>query len=278
MTRPATTPPAGTIDRLETALAAARDAGRVVMASFGARLAVDVKADGSPVTDADRAAEDALRAAIRARHGDDGVLGEEFGEDGGTSGWRWILDPIDGTAAFVAGVPLFAVLVAAEFEGEPVAGVLHFPALGDTVWASAGGGAWRNGVRATISDTASLAHARVLTTELARRPYASLDDGRASTARRLRDGWTRLAERAALARTWGDAYGYALVATGRADAMIDPALSIWDAAPLRVVIEEAGGVFTDAHGNATHAGGSAIATNRALHAAVLRSINEEGNT
>ena len=261
--------------RLDTALEAAQAAGRIVMRSFRSRIAIDVKADGSPVTEADRASERSLRSAIAARHPDDGVLGEELGEVAGGNEWRWILDPIDGTAAFLAGVPMFGVLVAVERAGVPVVGVLHFPALGETVWASAGGGAWHDGERASVSDVATIEEARVLTTDLAERPYAAIGGPRAATAMRLRGAWQRLATRAALARTWGDAYGYALVATGRADVMIDPALSIWDAAPLRVVLEEAGGLFTDADGNPTHTGGSGIATNRALRPLVDDILNTE---
>ena len=268
MSRLLATAPPGLLDRLATALDATGEAGAQVHAAFGTRLHVETKRDGSPVTDADRAAERALRTSIRARHPDDAVLGEELGELPGMNGWRWIIDPIDGTAAFIAGVPLFGMLLAAEYEDSVVLGVLHFPALGETVWATAGGGAWRNGQRVGVSSVSTLAEARVLTSELARAPYAVLREPAAAGARRMRDAWLRMAERAALARTWGDAYGYALVATGRAEVMLDPACSIWDAAPLIVVIEEAGGVFTDASGKRTHRGGSALATNRALRTTI----------
>lgn len=267
---------AATADRLALALDAAREAGRIALRWFRAGIAVETKSDGSPVTEADRAVERALRDSIRARFPDDGILGEELGEDGAGDGdWRWILDPIDGTAAFVAGVPLFAVLIAVEHGGEPVVGVLHFPALGETVWASRGGGAWLNGTRARVSPVDSIGAARVLTSELAARAYAAIVPERRAAAERLRSAWQRLASQAALARTWGDAYGYALVATGRAEIMLDPALSLWDAAPVRIVIEEAGGVFTDADGRPDHASGSAVATNRALRPLVARVLNGE---
>lgn len=259
--------------RLATALAASRDAGELIMNAFGRHLEIDIKADGSSVTAVDRAAERVLRESIRSRHQHDAILGEELGEESGMNEWRWILDPIDGTTAFIAGVPLFGVLVAAELNSRPVLGVLHFPALGETVWASSGAGAWFNGTRASVSSIATLAEARVLTTELADRPYDALSPERTLVANRLREGWLRLAAGAALARTWGDAYGYALVATGRAEVMLDPSLSIWDAAPLLVVIEEAGGVFTDAADRAVHTGGTAIASNRALRPVVDRALN-----
>lgn len=269
-------PPAAELaPRLETALAAARAAGEEALRGFRAGLEVQRKRDGSPVTESDRAVERALRDAIRSRHADDGILGEELGEEPGRSGWRWIVDPIDGTTAFAAGVPLFGVLIAVERRGKPVIGVLHFPAIRETVWASAGGGAWFDGAPARVSAVDRIEEARVLTTDLAARPYASLDAEARALAARVAGGWERLRPRAALARTWGDAWGYALVATGRADVMMDPALAIWDAAPLLVVVEEAGGVFTDGRGRRTHAGGSAIATNSALRPAVARLLNED---
>ena len=269
--------PASAVDpdiraRLTTALDAVRAAGDEAMRGFGAGLAIETKADGSPVTAADRAAEQALRETIRAVHPDDGILGEELGEISGSGEWRWIVDPIDGTAAFVAGVPLFGVLAAVERRGEPVVGVLHFPALGQTVWASAGAGAWSDGARVRVSTTTCIEDARVLTSELAASGYERLPGNGGVDARDARHAWQRLARRARLARTWGDAYGYALVATGRADVMIDPACALWDAAPLIVVIEEAGGVFTDVRGRRTHAGGSAVATNRTLRAEVDRAL------
>lgn len=271
----ATPPETDLAQRLETALSAASAGGAEAMRGFRVGLAVERKSDGSPVTVADRAAERALRDAIRARHPDDGILGEELDEEPGGGDWRWIVDPIDGTAAFVAGVPLFAVLIAVEYRGDPVVGVLHFPALGETVWASRGGGTWFNGERARVSTVDRVEDARVLTTELAARPYASLDDEARAVAARVGRAWDRLRSRASLARTWGDAWGYALVATGRADVMLDPACAIWDAAALLVVVEEAGGIFTDALGRRTHAGGSAIATNSALRADVARIMNED---
>ena len=275
-------PPVSGVDpgidaRLTTALDAVRTAGAEAMRGFGAGLAVERKADGSPVTAADRATERALRETILARHPDDGILGEELGETAGSDEWRWIVDPIDGTASFIAGVPLFGVLAAVERRGEPVVGVLHFPALGETVWASAGGGAWADGSAARVSATARIEDARVLTSELATGGYDRLRGEAAACARQARRAWLELSARAMLARTWGDAYGYALVATGRADVMIDPACALWDAAPLIVVIEEAGGVFTDVRGRRSHARGSALATNRPLRVEVERIVGAAGD-
>lgn len=244
-------------DLLEFAVDIAWRAGRLTLAHFQTGVAVETKSDASPVTLADREAERALRSAIEARFPEDGILGEEFGELRAGARRRWILDPIDGTRSFVYGVPLYGMLVALEDAGEPVLGVAHFPALGETVFAARGEGCWWNGRRAAVSSTARLQDALVMTS-----------DGKAFADPARNDAWDRLRAAARAVRTWGDAYGYALVATGRADVMLDPVLSPWDAAPLVPIIEEAGGVFTDLDGRRTHLGGHGVATNAALASAV----------
>jgi len=238
---------------LDFAVEVAWRAGRVALAHYQTGVAVEAKPDLSPVTVADREAERLARELIESRFPDDGILGEEFGETRPGARRRWILDPIDGTRSFTHGVPFFGVLLALEVEGDPVVGVIHFPALGETVWAARGEGCWWDGRRARVSDTARLEDALVLTTDV-----EHIDrHGR-------REGWDRLRARAGLTRTWGDCYGYALVATGRAEAMLDPIVSPWDSAALRPIIEEAGGVFTDWDGRATHTSPHVVATNRAL--------------
>jgi histidinol phosphatase-like enzyme (inositol monophosphatase family) len=247
---------------LEFAVDLARRAGQVTLEHFHRGVAVEAKADGSPVTEADRAAEVLMRERIEARFPDHAILGEEFGSAREGAARRWILDPIDGTKSFARGVPLYGVLVALEERGEAVLGVLHFPALGgETVWAARGEGCWWNGRRCAVSSLADPGAALVLTTEA--RPFADAGRGEA---------WDRLRRSARLARTWGDCYGHALVATGRAEAMVDPAASPWDAAALRPCVEEAGGVFTDWSGNATHLGGAAVSTNAALAEATRRAL------
>jgi histidinol phosphatase-like enzyme (inositol monophosphatase family) len=209
------------------------------------------------VTVADREAETAARAWLAARFPDDGVLGEELGELAGTSGRRWIIDPIDGTKTFVRGVPLWGSLVAL-VEGERVlAGAACFPAVGETIAAAPGEGCWWNGQRARVSDCATLAGATVLIT-----------DERTFRSASKREAWRTLTGEASIARTWGDCYGYLLVATGRAEAMVDPIVNPWDAACFQPIIEEAGGVFTDLNGATTAFAGSAIATNQTLAATV----------
>jgi histidinol-phosphatase len=241
---------------LEFAVDLARGAGRITLEHYQSDLEVERKTDGSPVTVADRAAEAWMRDRIEQRFPEHGVLGEEFGAKRGRGARRWVLDPIDGTKSFAAGVPLYGVLVALEEGDDTVLGVLHFPALaGETVAAARGEGCWWGDRRCAVSSVSDAAAARVLTTDAA--PWA---DG----AREA--GWDRLRRGARLARTWGDCYGHALVATGRAEAMVDPRASAWDVAAVRPCVEEAGGTFSDWSGNATHLGGAAVSTNAALAA------------
>ena len=238
---------------LEAAESLARLTGGVALHHYRSALRVERKADGSPVTVADRAAEQAAREWVRRTFPDDGVLGEEFGEERAGARRRWIIDPIDGTKSFVRGVPLWGSLVAL-CEGDSVlAGAAFFPAVDELVVAAPGAGCWWNGTACSVSDVTELAAATALTT-----------DERFSEKRDWRPGWERLTARVDVSRSWGDCFGYLLVATGRAEIMCDPVLSPWDAAALQPIITEAGGDFTDWAGQATAFGGSAIATNRAL--------------
>ncbi len=238
---------------LDSVQEVARLAGDVALRHYRAALTVETKADGSPVTIADREAEEAARAWLASRFPDDGIQGEEFGESVGASGRRWIIDPIDGTKSFVRGVPLWGTLVAVAEGDEVLAGAAYFPALGEMLSAAPGEGCWWNGQRARVSETSTLAGATVLVT-----------DDRAFRSSALRDGWRTLSGEAAVARTWGDCYGYLLVATGRAEVMVDPVVNPWDIACFLPIIEEAGGVLTDLAGTRTAFGGTAIATNEAL--------------
>lgn len=253
---------AGSLDtslRLEAVEEVARVAGDLALTHFGRSIVVEQKLDGSPVTEADRSAELAAREWLSVRFPDDGVLGEESGEQGESSGIRWILDPIDGTKTFLSGVPLWGTLVAL-CEGESVlAGCAYFPALEELVVAAPGAGCWWNGKRASVSTIEKLSDATVLTT-----------DERFHGLVARREGWRAVADVARVSRTWGDCYGYLLVATGRAEAMMDGVTSAWDSAPLLPILEEAGGVLTDWNGIRTGFGGSAVATN----AAVAREVRQ----
>jgi histidinol-phosphatase len=240
----------------------AQGAGAITLEHFGGVLAPELKADGSPVTAADRAAEIHLRTRIEDRYPSHGIVGEEFGETNVGATVRWIIDPIDGTRSFIRGVPLFGVLIAVEVAGAPAVGVAHFPGLGETVAAAVGEGCYWNGGRARVSAVSDLSGSAVLATD----PAVLLDGSMAP-------GWDHLVRRAALARTWGDCYGHALVATGRAEVMVDPILAVWDAAPFVPILSEAGGRFTDVTGVAGCRGGSGISTNGILHEEVLRILN-----
>lgn len=244
---------------------AARRAGEVTLEHF-TRAAVRFKGDGSEVTDADLAAEASLRASIIDRFPEDGILGEEDDDRPSRSGRRWVLDPIDGTRSFSAGVPLYAVLVCLEDAGRPILGCCHLPALGETLVAATGAGAWLNGARARVSACDDLSAARVLTSG-----YEYWRD-RSTPADRA--GWERLVGATRFTRTWGDGYGYFLVATGRMDLMADPiAGAEWDIAPVNVLLTEAGGRYTRFDGAPVAPWTTALASNGRLHdaaAALLR--------
>jgi histidinol phosphatase-like enzyme (inositol monophosphatase family) len=243
---------------LDEAVALAREAGRITLEWFrSVDLAVDDKSDGTPVTAADRAAERFVRERLTETHPDDAIVGEEEPDAAGTSGRRWIVDPIDGTKAFTHGVPLYSTLLAYEDEHGPAIGVIDLPALGETVYAGRGLGCFCNGTPARVNDRDRVRGSYLMTSGF--------------------DGWTDDAFAAVRAsgmfmRTWGDGYGYALVATGRAEAMVDQLAAVWDIAPMPVIIGEAGGTFTDFAGDERVDGGSGLATNGRLHRGVLELV------
>jgi histidinol-phosphatase len=270
---PSADPDPQTQARLELAVSAARAAGAATLQWFRqSALDVERKGDGSPVTAADRAAESLLREQISAKFPDDAILGEEFGEKPGTSAYRWVLDPIDGTKSFISGVPLYTTLVAVLKDNQPLVGVIYSPATREIVYAAAGGQSWyENGdgraIEARVSNTERLAEATFVTTELTTFDQVGDKGSRAV--------YNQLEKACRLSRTWGDAYGYLLVATGRADVMIDPVVNLWDAAALQPVIEGAGGHYSDWQGRPSVHTGNAVATNPQLAGLVL-SITREG--
>jgi histidinol-phosphatase len=238
---------------LEFALDAVWQAGRITLGYFQSKLTVERKADNSPLTIADREAEKKLRQLIAQYWPEHGVIGEEFGQSTSASRYTWIIDPIDGTKSFVSGVPIYATLLALTDGDQALLGVIHLPALGETVYATRGGGCYSNGRRVHVSTVERLQDAVLLASDL--NTFAQFGKEAA---------WQRLIESTYVQRTWGDAYGYSLIATGRAEVMVDPVMCIWDAAPLQVILEEAGGTFTDWEGRPTIHGSEAIATNGAL--------------
>jgi histidinol phosphatase-like enzyme (inositol monophosphatase family) len=245
---------------MEAAAEVARVAGDIANGYYGHDPETRTKSDGSPVSIADINAERTAREWIERRFPNDGIVGEELPSVRADASRRWLLDPIDGTYTFLQSVPLWGTLVAVVEGDDVIAGAAYFPALDELAVAALGEGCWWNGSRAAVSTVADVDQARLLT----------------SDARFLRDAarrerWVQLQNSVRTMRTWGDCYGYLLVATGRADIMVDDVMSEWDCAALVPIITEAGGVFTDWRGRETAFGGDAIATNANL-AATVREI------
>ena len=240
---------------LEFAVESAYEAGRLTLGYFGTEAArTEFKADDTPVTVADREAERLIRARIEDRYPGHAVLGEEFGQTGGPgSEHLWILDPIDGTKSFVRGVPLYGVLIGLQIAGACEVGAAYFPALDEMVCAATGEGCYLNGRRTHVS-TESLDQGTACFTEVA----SFREHGRDAA-------WERVVAAAGSARGWSDAYGHALVATGRAELMLDPVVNSWDCGPFPPILREAGGYFGDWSGNETiHANEAMSATTTTL--------------
>ena len=240
--------------RLEVALEASWRAGRITLEYYQAGPTVHTKMDGSPVTQADLRAEQEIRRMLAEYFPQDAMVGEEGEKDLSRPGGTWYIDPIDGTRSFICGVPFYGVLLAFEAQGEVLLGVVNFPALSEVVWAARGEGCYWNGRRARVSTTAHLQEATLLITdfhEMEKLGYGA--------------PWRQLCASTKLQRTWGDVYGHVLVATGRAEIMIDPRMNVWDCGPLLPILAEAGGRFTDWSGAATIHGENAFSTNGLLH-------------
>lgn len=240
-------------------------AGRLTLGYYQTGLQVDFKADETPVTVADRKAEELIRSRIERRFPKHAIVGEEFGlkETQGNT-YRWLVDPIDGTKSFMRGVPLYAVLIGLEIDGVVRAGAAYFPALDEMIAAASGHGCWWNGKPAHVSRTQHLDQAVVTCTS----SYGFKKYGR------LRE-WERIQEACYFQAGWGDAYGYLLVATGRADLMLDPAMHVWDCGPFPPILQEAGGFFGDWCGKPTIYSNEAMATNQDLLPQVLSLINSD---
>ncbi|MET0728651.1 MAG: inositol monophosphatase family protein [Acidimicrobiales bacterium] len=244
---------------LDTAVSLARRAGERTLRWFRAPdLEVHAKGDGTPVTAADRDAERFLREHLAAAFPGDGVLGEEEAPTPSTTGRRWIIDPIDGTKAFTCGVPLYSNLLALEDEHGIAVGVINLPALGETVWAGRGRGCWSERGPAKVSDETNLDGAYVMSSSFGHWPAGSV---------------AALESTGAILRTWGDGYGYALVATGRVAAMVDPVVEPYDIGPLPVIFSEAGGRFTDLAGAESIETGSGVGSNGHVHDQLLEILN-----
>ncbi|AEF36848.1 monophosphatase [Mycolicibacter sinensis] len=254
-------------DDLTLALTLADRADAITLARFGALdLRVDTKPDLTPVTDADQAAETALREVLAAERPDDEILGEEFGGSASFAGRQWIIDPIDGTKNFVRGVPIWATLIALLTDGVPVLGVVSAPALHRRWWATSGQGAFGS---VAGGPQRRLSVSSVTDVDSASLTFAGLN---LWAARGLREQFLGLTESVWRARSYGDFWAYCLVAEGAVDVAVEPAVSVWDLAAVDILVREAGGVFTDLSGNPGPHGNCAVAANPALHAQVLAAL------
>lgn len=244
--------------RHEVMVSAARSAGQTALGHFDRSVAVEWKADESPVTVADRQAEQLLRETLTAKFPGDGFLGEEFGDTPGSSGYRWIIDPIDGTRCFVRNIPHWATLVGLEYRGEMIAGVSYAPAEGNLFRALRGEGAYKNDRRVRVSDVGLLDQALAC--------YSGYKYFQAAGREQAFLNVMRGVDRA---RGFGDYYGFVLVAQGSCDLMVDYGVHIWDIAGLKVIVEEAGGRFTDWDGGDDLNRPDCLASNGKVHAAAL---------
>ncbi len=241
-------------------------AGRITLGYFNAGVRPDYKADDTPVTAADRAAEIFIRAELEKKFPTHAILGEEYGETGPQGGsMRWIVDPIDGTKSFMRGIPMYAVLIGLEIDGVVKVGAAYYPGTDEMLCAAEGEGAWWNGRRAHVSDVSSLEKAWVCFTNI-----------RNMSKYGRKSAWERIHSRAYAARGWSDAYGYLAVATGRAEVMLDPIMAIWDCGPFPVILKEAGGFFGSWDGRPGHLFNEALACNSIILPEVLGLLQEEG--
>jgi histidinol-phosphatase len=249
-------------DCLEFAVQTAHDAGRLTLGYFQTGLAAEMKADDTPVTIADRRAEELIRSRIERRFPGHRIVGEEFGTTGGeASAPCWWIDPIDGTKAFVRGVPLYGVLLGLEIEARIVAGAAYFPAVDEMLYAADGLGCHWNGRRCRVSPVSTLGRGVVSFTSAASFKAAGREQA-----------WQRVLDAAWHSAGWSDAYGHALVATGRVELMLDPIMNPYDCGPFPVILREAGGYFGDWAGNETIYGQEALSTSQHLLPEVLRLI------
>lgn len=246
---------------LATCVSTAYDAGRLTLGYYSANVAAEYKPDDSPVTRADRAAEELIRSRLEAAYPDHGIVGEETGSTREGAPLRWFIDPIDGTKSFMRGVPLYAVLLGLEAEGEIVAGAAYFPALDELVYAARGRGAFLNGRPVRVRDTETLS-----------RSFVAFTDAGSFERHGRKAAWERVQAATYHRVGWSDAYGHALVATGRLELMLDPILNAYDAGPFGVILPEAGGYFGDWRGNPGIHAGEGLSTTAQLLPEVLELI------
>jgi histidinol-phosphatase len=247
---------------LERAKEFATEAGNHTLTYFRKHVDIIFKGDASPVTIADQEAEQILRNRIIQTFPHHGILGEEYGAHLPESDVQWILDPIDGTQSFIHGIPLYTTLVGILVKGKPLVGVVYAPAMAELLDAADGLGTRLNGIQVNVRSCKNLSEATVLTTDLNNISKYDFEEPHQSIMKQCR-----------IHRTWGDAYGHLMVASGRADIMVDPILNIWDAAPLTPILREAGGIFMDRFGNENLNAGHGISVGPDLKDEVVRLLN-----
>lgn len=247
---------------LEVALEAAHVGGRRTLAHFNANVDVEHKPDNTPVTVADRDAETVIRSIIQRYFPTHDILGEEHGRTGGDPDYTWVVDPIDGTKSFIHGVPLYGTVVGCLVKNQPLIGAVSLPPLGELYGAAAGLGATLNGRACRVSSVDQLQDATLLAGSIVR-------------AIKRSDAFEHLEQHVKLTRGWGDVFGYMLVASGRAEIMLDPTISLWDIAGIAPIIREAGGSFTNWAGLNTVNGPDCCATNAHLKQTVLDVLSRE---
>jgi histidinol-phosphatase len=249
-------------NRYDAALDAAQQAGQFALGYFDHGIAVEWKSDHSPVTMADRGAEDLIRKALVGKFPGDGFLGEEFGDTPGSSGFRWIIDPIDGTRGFVRGIPLWATMIGLEYKSELIAGVVFLPALKQVFHALRGHGAFRDERRIRVSDINTLDKAHVY--------YSSISWFTKAGHERQ---FLELVKRTERQRGFGDFYGFMMVAQGAGEIMVEHGVHAWDVAAIAPIVEEAGGKLTAWDGKLDIEKPDVLATNGILHERALAIIN-----
>lgn len=246
---------------LQAAVTAAHAAGDIALHYFKTNLTVEIKADRTPVTTADRECEACIVDVLRAQFPDYGFLGEEFGEQPGNRSVRWIIDPIDGTKNFIRGIPFFATLIALEEDGEVTAGVMYAPALDDLLYAQKGQGAFANGNPVHVSEVTQLQDAMLI--------HGGLNDLK---ARPCWSPFLHLVEATSRQRGFGDAFGHSLVAQGQAEVALEPEIKPWDVAATKIIVTEAGGRFSDFAGTPSIYTGDAVISNGQVHNEVIRIV------
>ena len=248
----------------DAALSFMKPAKAEVLKWYRGEFSIDLKADQSPVTIADRNAEEILRKKLSKYFPEHGIIGEEFGNHNPDAEWVWTIDPVDGTRSFVRGLPLFASMIALLHKGEPVLGIIELPALGETAWAVKGKGAFSNGKRLKVSSHSRLKGAFVAVAD----HYCFRSEKRTSL-------FNRLNQEAGIVRTYPDAFGHLMAIRGVVDVMVDPLAKIWDYAPCKILVEEAGGRFANFTGNrASIEDGTAVVGNSKLVQQVRKIVAE----